>query len=153
MRDVHPSSIISPVGNDSTFTVRQSWAWRSGLHFYCASEVVAGLGVIRFQAERFLELTNRLVNSVLSGEGNAEVAVGLGVIRLPAEGFLELADGLVHLAFLGQRIPEVVTSAGVIGLQADGFLELADRPGRGQEEGRKDSGKVDATGRLGARLA
>src|ERR1035438_4956583 len=100
MRDVHPSSIISPVGNDSTFTVRQSRGRRSGLHFYCAGEVVAGLGVIRFQAERFLELTDRLVNSVLSGEGNAEVAVGLGVIRFQPNGLLELAGGLGPLGLL-----------------------------------------------------
>ena len=47
-----------------------------------------GLGVIRFQAEGFLVLADRLVDLAFLGEGDAEVVVGLGVIRFQAEGFL-----------------------------------------------------------------
>ena len=84
-------------------TVRESPDRRRRLHLQRAIEVVAGLGVIRSQAEGFLELEDRLVDSVLVGEGDAEVAAGLGVIRFEAEGFLELADGRVDLASLGER--------------------------------------------------
>ena len=63
------------------------------------AEVVVGLGVIRFQAEGFLELADRLVDLAFLAEGDAEVVVGLGVIRFQADGFLELADRLVGLAF------------------------------------------------------
>ena len=40
------------------------------------AEVVVGLGVIRFQADGFLVLADRLVDLAFLGEGGAEVVVG-----------------------------------------------------------------------------
>ncbi len=112
---------------DSNCTVHESPARRSVLHPQCASQVVVGLGVIRFQAEGFLELTDRLVYLAVLAQGGAEVVVGLGVIRFQAEGFLVLPDRLVDLALPGEGDAEVVVGVGVIRFQADGFLVLADR--------------------------
>ena len=56
-------------------------ARRSVLDFQGACEVVVGVGVIRFQADSFLELADGLVDLAFPGEGEAEVAVGVGVIR------------------------------------------------------------------------
>ena len=69
------------------------------------------LGVIRFQAEGFLELADRLVGLAFLAEGDAEVVVGLGVIRFQADGFLVLADRLVSLAFLAEGDAEVVVGS------------------------------------------
>ncbi len=60
------------------------------------------LGVIRFQAEGFLELADGLVELAFPAEDVAEAEVGLGVIRFQAEGFLELADGLVEFGLSGR---------------------------------------------------
>ncbi len=59
-----------------------------------------GLGVIRFEADGFLELADGLVDPALLEEGDAEVVVGVGVIRFEADGFLILADRLVGLALV-----------------------------------------------------
>ena len=67
--------------------------------------MVAGVHVIRFQMDGFLELADRLVGLAFLGEGDAEVVVGLGVTRLEAEGFLVLADRLVELTFLPRTRP------------------------------------------------
>ena len=72
------------------------------------AEVVVGVGVIRFQADGFLELADRLVGLAFLVEGGAEVVVGVGVIGFQADGFLELADRLVGLAFLVEGDAEVV---------------------------------------------
>ena len=55
----------------------QSAAGRSILHFQCAIEVVLRLDIIRFQAEGFLELADRLVGLAFPAKGDAEVVVGL----------------------------------------------------------------------------
>ena len=49
------------------------------------AEVVVGVGVIRFEADGFLELADRLVDLAFPAEGDAEVLVGLGIIRFQAE--------------------------------------------------------------------
>jgi hypothetical protein len=56
----------------------ESAACRGVLHSQSTSEVVVGLGVIRFEADDFLELPDRLVGLTFPDEGGAEVAVGLG---------------------------------------------------------------------------
>src|ERR1039458_6048759 len=104
-----------------------SVARRSALPFQRMSEVGAGLGVIRLQAEGFLKLTDRLVQPALPAQGDAEAVVGDDVIRFEPEGFLKLADRLVGLTFLGQGHTEVVVGGGIIRDEADGGLELADR--------------------------
>ena len=71
------------------------------------TELVVGLGVIRVQAEGFLELADRLIHLPLRGERAGEVDVGLGVIGFEAERFLELADRLVQLAFVAEGGAEV----------------------------------------------
>ena len=48
-----------------------------------------GLGVIRFQADGFLKLDDRLVDSAFLEEGDAKVVVSLGVIGFQADGFLD----------------------------------------------------------------
>ena len=60
-------------------------------------EVVVGFGIIRFQADGFLELVDGFVGLAFSAEGDAEIVVGFGVIRFDAEGFPELLDGRVQL--------------------------------------------------------
>ena len=89
-----------------------------------------GLGVIRFKADGFLELADRLVDSAFPAEGVAEVVVGVGVIRFQAKGFLELADRLVDLAFPAEGVAEVVVGVGVIRVEADGFLIIGGWPRR-----------------------
>ena len=70
------------------------------------------IGVIRFEADGFLKLADRLVNPAFLVEGDAKVVVGLGVIRFEAEGFLKLADGLVGPAFLDEGVAEIIVGIG-----------------------------------------
>jgi hypothetical protein len=49
------------------------------------------LGIIRFQADGFVVLSDRLVDLAFLVEHHAEVVVGVSVTRFQAEGFLELA--------------------------------------------------------------
>ena len=78
-----------------------------------------GQGVIRFQADGFLVLADRLVGLALPAEGVAKVVVGVGKIGFQAEAFLVLADRLVNLAFLAEGDCKVVVGVGEIGLQAE----------------------------------
>ena len=67
-----------------------------------------GLGVIGFQAQRFLVLADRLVGLAFRVEGEAEAVVGIGVTRFEAKGLLVLADRLVELALLDRgRLPRL----------------------------------------------
>ena len=79
------------------------WPFRQG-----DAKVVVGLGVIRFQADGFLILADRLVSLAFLDEGGAEIVVGIGVIRLQADGFLELADRPVDLAILEEAMPRLL---------------------------------------------
>ena len=74
-----------------------------------------GLGVIRFQADGFLELADRLVHFGLSCRGRCRGCCGRSsVIRFQAEGFLVLADRLVDLAFLVEGDAEVVVGEVIV---------------------------------------
>jgi hypothetical protein len=73
-----------------------------------------GQGIIRFQADGFLELADRVVDLAFPAEGGAEVVVGSGVIRFQADGLLVLTDRLVQLAFLVEREAEVVVGQPIV---------------------------------------
>jgi len=71
------------------------------------AKVVVRQGVIGFEADGFLELTDRLIHLAYLAQNNAKAVVRHGVIRFEADGFLELGNRLVNLAFLVERVAEV----------------------------------------------
>src|ERR1035437_5822068 len=73
--------------------------WRNGLAVECAVQVRAGVGIVRIDSHGFLELLDRIVQSVLPDVSDAKVVMGLGVIRLQLNGDLESAYRHVDLPF------------------------------------------------------
>jgi len=101
------------------------WVIGSALIEEGDAQVVMGLGVIRFEANGFLKLADRVVGLEFVEEGSAEIVVGLSVIRFEADGFLKLAGCLASLAFFEENDANVVMGLGILRIDADGFLELS----------------------------
>ena len=55
---------------------------RLALQFQSLRQISLRIGTIRFEADRFLKLADRFVDSALVEEDHAEVIVGPGIIRL-----------------------------------------------------------------------
>ena len=88
-------------------------------------QIRAGIGKVRVESQRFLELPDRFTGAASLAQGNSQVVMGVGLIRFQAESLLEFADRGVNLAFAHKGGAEVVVGAGVIRFEAEGFLEFA----------------------------
>ncbi len=105
------------------------------------------VGVIGFQADGFLIVSDGLVDLAFLVEGNAEVVVGHGVIGFQPDRFLELADRLVNLAFLVEDAAEVVVGDVIVvcdfkRMPEDGFAvlpmpKLLPRQGQAEDDRRQ----------------
>jgi hypothetical protein len=78
------------------------------------------LGIIRLEAEQFLEFGDGLVQLSLAAEDRAELFMGRDELRVECDGLAELGDGVVQFPLVAQDRAELFMGRDELGVELDG---------------------------------
>jgi hypothetical protein len=85
-------------------------------------QIVSRVGVILFEADGFLKLSDGCVNLILLRKTDTKIVVSLGIIRLRADGGLKLTDGVGNPSLVEEGDAQIVVSQPAGGILINGCL-------------------------------